>query len=165
MDVEHLLSRDSVVCNARARSKKHALDILSQLLAEAAAGIRAGEIFEILVGRERLGCTALGEAVAIPHGRTAGIEDNVGAFLKLQEPIDFDAPDGEPVDLIFGLLMPERCGDANLAELRELAAKLANPELQRQLRRARDPESLYDLLTGMDKSRSEAIAKPLRQPG
>ena len=113
-------------------------------------GVGAAEIFEVLVSRERLGCTALGDAVAIPHGRVAGIDRNVGAFLKLQDPVDFDAPDGEPVDLIFGLLVPEDCSDARLNDLRQLAARLSDGELQRQLRHARDAESLFGLLSAMD---------------
>ena len=160
MDVEHILKHESVLCNAEARSKKHALDLLSQLLAEAAAtAVSSAEIFEVLVSRERLGCTALGDAVAIPHGRITGIDRNVGAFLKLQNPIDFDSPDGEPVDLIFGLLVPEDCGDAKLAQLRDLAAKLADAELQRKLRRARDPDTLYALLSNMDRDLSQVGAR------
>ncbi len=150
MDVHSILSPDSVVCGASARSKKHALDLLSQLLADAAVGVGAAEIFESLVSRERLGCTALGDAVAIPHGRVAGIDRNVGAFLKLHEPVDFDAPDGEPVDLIFGLLVPEDCSEAGLNDLRQLAARLSDGQLQRQLRHARDAQSLFGLLGAMD---------------
>ena len=150
MDVENLLSRDSVVCDAEARSKKHALDLLSQLLADAVVGVGAGEIFEVLVSRERLGCTALGEAVAIPHGRVPGIDRNIGAFLKLKTPVDFDAPDGEPVDLIFGLLVPEDCSEAKLSDLRQLANSLSDPSLQQQLRRAGDSGALYGLLATSD---------------
>ncbi len=156
MNVENLLSRDRVVCDANARSKKHALDLLSQLLAEAVASVSAAEVFEVLVNRERLGCTALGDAVAIPHGRVAGIDQNIGAFLKLQEPIDFDAPDGEPVDLIFGLLVPEQGAEPELADLRQLAVRLSDEGLQRHLRHARDSDTLYAVLVTMDQDRSEA---------
>ena len=159
MDITLIVDKQSVLCNAAARSKKHALDLLSQLLAEAASTLSAAEIFEALVGRERLGCTALGDAVAIPHGRIAGIDRNVGAFMKLQEPIDFDAPDGEPVDLIFGLLVPQDCEDAELAELRQLAARLSDPRFQQQLRRARNSDVLYGLLTSMDQDLPEAQAR------
>ena len=150
MDVHSILSPDSVICDGSARSKKHALDLLSQLLADAVVGVGAAEIFEILVSRERLGCTALGDAVAIPHGRVAGIDRNVGAFLKLHDPVDFDAPDGEPVDLIFGLLVPQDCSEARLDDLRQLAAVLSDSQLQRQLRHARDAESLFGLLSAMN---------------
>jgi PTS system nitrogen regulatory IIA component len=146
MDVAKLLNPHSVVCNAPVRSKKHALDLISQLLASAVKTVSASEIFAVLVTRERLGCTALGDAVAIPHGRLAGLDRNFGAFIKLAEPIDFDSPDGEPVDLIFGLLVPEDCPDAMLGDLRHLAMRLADPVLQRQLRYARDPETLHALL-------------------
>jgi PTS system nitrogen regulatory IIA component len=152
MDVATILNRDSVACAPQVRSKKHALDLLSQLLAKAAKTVGASEVFAVLVTRERLGCTALGEAVAIPHGRVPGIDRNVGAFIKLAEPIDFDSPDGEPVDLIFGLLVPEDCPDSMLADLRHLAMRLADPVLQRQLRFARDPDTLYALLAATDES-------------
>jgi PTS system nitrogen regulatory IIA component len=146
MDIANLLNPDSVTCNAQVRSKKHALDLISQLLASAVKTVSASDIFAVLVTRERLGCTALGEAVAIPHGRIAGLDRNFGAFIKLAEPIDFDSPDGEPVDLLFGLLVPEDCPDSMLADLRHLAMRLSDPVLQRQLRYARDPDTLYALL-------------------
>ena len=160
MEVANLLSPDSVICNAPARSKKHALDMLSQLLARAAPMIDAADIFSVLVTRERLGCTALGEAVAIPHGRVAGIDRNIGAFLKLAEPVDFDSPDGEPVDLIFGLLVPEDCPEAKLADLRRLAKQLSDPVLQRQLHYARDPETLYSLLAAINDRGKPARREP-----
>lgn len=161
MDVENILNRDSVICGAEARSKKHALDLLSQLLADAVVDVGSDEIFDVLVSRERLGCTALGEAVAIPHGRVAGIDRNIGAFLKLREPVDFDSPDGEPVDLIFGLLVPEDCGEAKLADLRQLTIKLSDPDLQRQLRHARDRDTLFDLLATMDQDYSQVRRESL----
>lgn len=156
MDVETFLNRDSIECNVEARSKKHALDLLSQLLADAVPTSSPAEIFEVLVSRERLGCTALGEAVAIPHGRVTGIDRNFGAFLKLREPVDFDAPDGEPVDLIFGLLVPQDCTEAKLSDLRALAVLLSDHGLQRQLRHARDADTLYDLLAATDDHPEEA---------
>jgi PTS system nitrogen regulatory IIA component len=160
MEVESLLNRDSVVCNAEVRSKKHALDLLSQLLANTVSTIGASEIFRILASRERLGCTALGEAVAIPHGRVAGIERNVGAFIKLREPVDFDSPDGEPVDLIFGLLVPEECPESKLDDLRQLSIELSDPGLQRQLRYARDADTLYELLAAIDHRMTPVSREP-----
>ena len=160
MEIASLLNRDSVACNAEARSKKHALDLLSQLLANAVSTSSAAEIFAVLVSRERLGCTGLGEAVAIPHGRMAGLDHNIGAFLQLAEPIDFDSPDGEPVDLIFGLLVPEDCPESTLSDLRQLALQLSDPALQRQLRFARDADTLHALLAAIDDRTQRSRQEP-----
>ncbi len=146
MDVKDILALESVLCDVHASSKKHAMDILSQRLAEAAGTVNASEVFDSLVHRERLGCTALGESVAVPHGRVGAIEGCVGAFIRLDSPVDFDASDGEPVDLVFGLLMPKDCGDEDLGGLKELTRYLADPECQDKLRQAADAEELHQIL-------------------
>jgi PTS system nitrogen regulatory IIA component len=146
MDIATLITPDSIRCDIQARSKKHALDLLSELLAKSAEFLTASEIFDSLIQRERLGCTALGGAVAIPHGRITGIDSSLGAFLRLSEPVDFDAADGEPVDLIFGLLIPEHCGEPELGMLKELATSLSDPGFQLTLREARDVEQVYAVI-------------------
>ena len=147
MDVASVIAPGSVRCAKSFRGKKHALDFLSQILAETSEGLSAGEILEGFVARERLGSTALGRAVAMPHTRLAGIEKSVGAFLKIEEPVNFDAEDGEQVDLLFGLLVPEACTNGEIKEMRELIQRLRDPVLQQELRAADDPQELYDLLT------------------
>lgn len=147
MDVASILKPDSVRCEQQAGSKKHALDLLSQTLADAAGGASAGEVLEGLASRERLGSTALGQAVAVPHTRLAGIERSVAAFLKLSEPVDFDSTDGKPVDLLFGLLVPQNCAEEELRNIRELVSWLQDPALQQELRSTDDPEALHHLLT------------------
>ena len=147
MDVANILRSESVCCESTARSKKHALEILSHLLAEASLSESSETVLEGLIQRERLGCTGLGRAVAMPHTRLPGLEDSVGAFLRLDEPVQFDSSDDEPVDLIFGLLVPEHCDEARLREVRELIEKLGDRELQQLLREAKDATQLYNLLT------------------
>ena len=154
MHIESLLNPESILCNVRARSKKHALEILSELLATSRPELAPAEIFDSLISRERLGCTALSQGVAIPHGRIAGTEENIGAFVQLAEPVDFDAPDGMPVDLIFGLLVPEDCGDAHLDDLREIARVLSDPEIRQHLHDAASSRDLYELLTRQALSRA-----------
>src|SRR5690606_40576648 len=112
MSFRALLEPGRVLANVEARSKKHALDILSELLASASDDLDQGEIFQSVIGREKLGCTAIEDGIAIPHGRLEGLERSVGAFLRLTRPIDFDAPDGQPVDLMFGLLVPKAAAQA-----------------------------------------------------
>src|SRR3546814_13482734 len=93
-------------------SKKKALEELSQLLARA-GDLDAGDILGSLSAREKLGSTGLGHGVAIPHGRMAGVDDSIGAFIRLRHPLDYDAHDGHPVDLIFGLLVPQGAPEAH----------------------------------------------------
>ncbi len=142
-----LLEPGRVLCNVEGRSKKHALDILAELLASA-GDLDQDEIFASLIGREKLGCTAIENGVAIPHGRLEGLDRSYGAFLKLSQPVDFDTPEGDPVDLIFGLLVPAPAKEAgcHLEEISVLATALADPRLTRALRRASSSRSLYDLL-------------------
>jgi len=142
-----LLEPGRVLCNVEGRSKKHALDILSELLASA-GNLDHTEIFSSLISREKLGCTAIDNGVAIPHGRLDDLEEGCGAFLKLSRPVDFDKPGGEPVDLIFGLLVPTPAKDAgcHLQEIEVIASALADPALTQALRRATSSRALYDLL-------------------
>ncbi|MEJ2515135.1 MAG: PTS sugar transporter subunit IIA [Gammaproteobacteria bacterium] len=142
-----LLEPGRVLCNVEGRSKKHALDILSELLASA-GDLDQDEIFSSLISREKLGCTAIDNGVAIPHGRLEGLDRSYGAFLKLSQPVDFDTPEGDPVDLIFGLLVPApaKGSGCHLEEISVLASALADPGLTRALRRASSSRSLYDLL-------------------
>lgn len=147
MTIQALLQPGHVLSNVEARSKKHSLDILSELLSSA-ADLDQGEVFQSLISREKLGCTAIENGIAIPHGRLAEIDAPVGAFLKLSRPVDFDMPDREPVDLIFAILVPmagagEGC---HHDEVSEVAGTLADRALAAALRRATSSRSLYDLL-------------------
>src|SRR5690606_33105048 len=146
MDVATILDRGSIRV-AHVGSKKLALDILSQMLSEEAPGVSAAHILEELAGRERLGCTALGDGVAMPHARVPGIDRCIGALLKLTEPIDFDAPDGKPVSLLFGLLVPDGSARGTVTAIRQLIHKLRDPDLKQALEATDDPDALYALLT------------------
>jgi nitrogen PTS system EIIA component len=149
MTFEALLLPGRVLSNVEARSKKHALDVLSEMLSST-AGIDQGEVFQSLITREKLGCTAIENGIAIPHGRIAEIEAPLGAFLKLSRPIDFDMPDREPVDLIFGLLVPMTADSVGChhEKVSQIATALANRELAAALRRSSSSRTLYDLLVG-----------------
>jgi PTS system nitrogen regulatory IIA component len=160
MDVATILEPGSVCCEAEVGSKKHALEILSQILADAAGNLKAGAILDGLAARERLGSTGLGSSVAMPHARLGGIDRMVGGFLRLTKPVSFDSTDGEPVDLLFGLLVPAGSAAADLKEIRELVKKLRDPDLQRALRAAEDAAALYELLTdGLGVTRPNPIQK------
>ena len=147
MNVADILKAEQVCFEPKASSKKHALEVLSEILARAANGPRAGVILESLMSRERLGSTGLGDSVAMPHARIQGIEHSVGAFLRLGKGVEFDSPDNKPVTLLFGLLMPMNCSDYEIGQLRELIEHLRDPILQEQLRQSDSPSELYALLT------------------
>ena len=155
MTFEYLLEPGRVLANVEARSKKHALDILSELLSSAAE-LDQGEVFQSLIAREKLGCTAIENGIAIPHGRLDGIEGPVGAFLKLSGPIDFDMPDREAVDLIFGLLVPAEHDEVGChhEEVSTIAGALSDHALAAALRRAGSSRGLYELLVNHNKSRA-----------
>lgn len=147
MNVSELLELRCVRYEPQASSKKHALDVLATTLANSNEDLKPGIVLEGLVGRERLGSTALGDSVAMPHARIEGIDRSHGAFLRLGNGVDFEASDGKPVDLLFGLLMPMDCSDNEIEDLRQLIEHLRDPILQDQLRQTDRPEDIYALLT------------------
>ena len=146
MNISEILEPGRVLGNVEARSKKRALEILSELLGHAGEECVANEIFENLVQREKLGCTALGRGVAVPHGRSPGLSGPAAAFVKLHEPVDFDAADGERVDLIFGLLVPEEATENQSAALADVTRLMADATLRGSLREATSSSTLYELL-------------------
>jgi PTS system nitrogen regulatory IIA component len=146
MNISEILEPGRVLGNVEARSKKRALEILSELLGHAGEECVANDIFENLVQREKLGCTALGRGVAVPHGRSPGLSGPAAAFVKLHEPVDFDAADGERVDLIFGLLVPEEATENQSAALADVTRLMADATLRGALREATSSSTLYQLL-------------------
>lgn len=146
MNLENLVQPESVLCNARARSKKHCLEILSELLIRNVADVSSDDIFESLIERERLGCTSLLEGVAFPHCRVDGLNSSVGALIKLSDAVDFDSPDDEPVDLVFGLAVPAELGLEHQVEVRKVAEYLRDRELRTRLREANTSSDLYEVV-------------------
>jgi PTS system nitrogen regulatory IIA component len=142
MQVAELLNLDRISCNTQSASKKRVLEQLSQLLAANQETLTQNQIFDSLISRERLGSTGLGHGVAIPHGRLKESDTTLAAFIKLQEGIDFDASDSQPVDLLFALLVPEEATDEHLQLLAQLARMFSDAELVQQLRTAPDARSL-----------------------
>ena len=148
LSISDALTLERVRCNADASSKKKALELVSELLASAdEAGPDARQVAERLLAREKLGSTALGHGVAIPHGRCPDVKEATAAFLKLRTGVDFDAPDGDPVDIIVGLLVPEDCTDGHLQLLAELAQLFSQPEVREQLRSPISPPQVVEILS------------------
>ena len=149
MNLEELVKPDSVLCNVTARSKKHCLEILSELLTRSNADIAAEEVFAKLIERERLGCTCLEPGIAFPHCRISGLRTSCAALMRLADPVDFDSSDGESVDLVFGLMVPEDLSSEDYADIDDLTELLRDKSLCARLRAATSSKDLSDaLLTG-----------------
>ena len=146
MNISDLLKPAAVISSLKAQGKKH---LLQELAARASHLTRLPErkIFETLMERERLGTTGVGQGIAIPHGRLADIGEIVGVFARLETPIDFDAVDNQPVDLVFMLLAPEGAGADHLKALARVSRLLRNQAATEKLRAAKSAEALYAILT------------------
>jgi PTS system nitrogen regulatory IIA component len=141
-----LLSPNAVLPALKANSKKQALQEIADKAAEL-TGVAARTIFETLLQRERLGSTGVGGGIAIPHGKLAQVRRVFGLFARLERPIDFEALDGEPVDLLFLLLAPEGAGADHLKALARVARMLRDPAVAQRLRATHDAAALYAVLT------------------
>ncbi len=144
---EGILNLSSISVADPASSKKRVLEKAAQLLTPAAGETAAEQIFERLLERERLGSTGLAGGVALPHARMPGIDTSHGAFLRLDVAVEFDALDGQPVDLVFALLVPENATEEHLQLLGQLATMFNQSELCEQLRSA-EAEQALAILTG-----------------
>ena len=147
MKLSEILGADRVLSGTSVTSKKKALEELSALLAKGASALNAADVFNSLTGREKLGSTGLGHGVAIPHGRMAGVDSSVGAFMRLKHPVDYDSHDGNPVDLVFGLLVPQAATETHLKHLAAIAEMFSDEEFCSKLRAAADDRALYSLLS------------------
>jgi PTS system nitrogen regulatory IIA component len=148
MKLTEILSADRVVSGTAVSSKKKVLEELSNLLATGAATLTSQEVFNSLTGREKLGSTGLGHGVAIPHGRVSGIDRSVGAFLRLKHPVDYDSHDGNPVDLVFGLLVPQTATEVHLKHLAAVAEMFSDEAFCAKLRASNESAGLFSLLSG-----------------
>lgn len=140
-----LLSLDSIVADQSFSSKKNLFEHAAGLF-EGLKGLKRQEVFDSLFERERLGSTALGYGVAIPHGRIKSLKEATGAFYRLEPPLEFDSPDGLPIKLCFILLVPQDANELHLQILGELAEMLGDADMRERLLAAR-PDEFYKLLT------------------
>jgi len=141
-----LLRPGNVLADLDTTSKKRLFEQAGQLFQDS-HGVSATDVFDSLFSREKLGSTALGYGIAIPHGRIKHLADTACAFIRLKTPIDFDAPDRQPVDLVFILLAPAAATDMHLQILGELAAMFSDEAFRARLRDAPDAARLHDLIT------------------
>src|SRR5215210_5436746 len=144
--VAKLLAPSHVLLDLQASSKKRLFE-QAGLLFENQHGIARSQVFDSLFAREKLGSTGLGQGVAIPHGRIKGLKDALCAFVRLAQPVPFDAPDGNPVQLVFVLLVPEQATEKHLQILSELAQMFSDKALRELLTRAPDAATLHQLIS------------------
>jgi len=142
--ISKILTSECVLLDAESTSKKRVFERVG-ILFENTQNIARSQVFDSLFAREKLGSTGLGQGVAIPHGRVKGLRDAVAAFVKMETPIPFDAPDGLPVNFIFVLLVPERATDLHLQMLGELAQMFSDQKFRDELTNANDAATIHKL--------------------
>lgn len=141
--LEHILTPERSRVNVPGGSKKRVLEYIAHLISADLPDIDEALLFESLVAREKLGSTGFGDGIAIPHCRLMGCHTPISAILRLETAIDFDAIDGEPVDLLFVLLVPEAATDAHLELLRQIASIFEQDKVRERLRSAPNNAALY----------------------
>lgn len=146
MNISELINPECVQCCPEIGSKKRLLEDISELLARIAPQLSQNEIFESLINREKLGSTGLGKGVAIPHGRMAALDRPVCAFIKLDTPIDFDAMDERPVDMVFALLVPEDSTEEHLQILSTIAELFSDESFCAGMRQCASNDCVYRIL-------------------
>ncbi|MCH7931193.1 MAG: PTS IIA-like nitrogen regulatory protein PtsN [Proteobacteria bacterium] len=146
MEITDLVSIEGVVADLKATSKKQALQDLAHRAASV-TGLHERAIFDTLLERERLGTTGVGLGIAIPHGKMADLDRLYGVFARLNNPVDFDAVDDQPVDLIFLLLAPESAGADHLKALARVSRLLRDQSVCEKLRGSDTAAAIYALLT------------------
>ena len=144
--IAKLLPPSNILLDLDVTSKKRMFE-QAGLLFENNQGVARSLVFDSLFARERLGSTGLGQGLAIPHGRIKGLKEAVGAFVRLAQPVPFDAPDGKPVSLVFLLLVPEQATEQHLRVLSELAQMLSDRELREKLSTGADAGTLLQHIT------------------
>jgi len=153
MNLDTLISEKSVLSNPEIKSKKRALELLAEQLANEAMQVNPDDeaiepltIFQLLTEREKLGSTSMGHGVALPHARTSLTDKAIGAFIKLDKGIDFDSPDDQKTDLVFALLVPEHYTDEHLEILAALASRFSDEEYCQSLRESNNSTDTYSKL-------------------
>jgi len=146
MPLSDLVAPQAVIPALKVNNKKQALQEIAARAADL-SGLSEREILDVVQQREKLGSTGIGNGIAIPHGKLAKLERLFGLFARLDRAIDFEALDGQPVDLVFLLLAPESAGADHLKALARVARLLRSAETTKMLRDSRDAEAIYAVLT------------------
>ncbi|MCJ2378322.1 PTS IIA-like nitrogen regulatory protein PtsN [Vibrio sp. ZSDZ34] len=146
MQLSEVLSLDCTKSAVQCTSKKRALELISEIAAEH-TNQSSTELFECMLGREKVGSTGIGNGIAIPHARMQSSDKAIAVLLQCQQPIEFDAIDNRPVDLLFALLVPDAQCKEHLKTLSCMAERLNDKSILKQLRSAQSDQELYDIMT------------------
>lgn len=146
MDLSDLVDVSAIMPALKANSKKQLLQLMAEK-ASSVTGLPERVIFDTILQRERLGSTGVGNGIAIPHGKLAGVSKIFGVFARLESPVDFDALDDQPVDLVFLLLAPEGAGADHLKALSRIARVLRDAETVTKVRATREANAIYAFLS------------------
>lgn len=147
--IAKLLPETNVLLDLELGSKKRVFEHAG-LVFENHQQIGRAQVFDSLFAREKLGSTGLGQGIAIPHGRIKGLREAVGAFIRLGTPVQFDAPDGKPVSLLFVLLVPEQATEHHLQILSELAQMFSDKAFRETLLKAADAAAIHSSFAGWE---------------
>ena len=143
LTIDNILAPELTLCRVPASSKKRVLEFIAERIHQQDETLNDTDIFTNLVSRERLGSTGIGQGIAIPHCRLEGLDRVIGVLMTLEEPVDFDAIDNQPVDLVFALVVPKEATSEHLELLSQLAEKFNDSSFCEQLRQCTDTESLH----------------------
>ncbi|MGB1110162.1 MAG: PTS sugar transporter subunit IIA [Gammaproteobacteria bacterium] len=146
MKLVDLLNVDRILVDPDISSKKRLLENTAQLIADSTAAMTRAEVFDSLISRERLGSTGLGNGIALPHGRSATADKAYASFIRLKEAVTYDAIDGQPVDLVFGLVIPEGGNEDHLQVLAQLAEMFSNQSVVEALRKAKSSDQVHETI-------------------
>ncbi len=145
MQLSEILSLDCTKSAVQCTSKKRALEMISELVAQH-TGLSSTELFECMLSREKMGSTGIGNGVAIPHARMQSSNKAIAVLLQCESPVEFDSIDNRPVDLLFALLVPDEQCKEHLKTLSSMAERLNDKQVLKQLRNAQSDQELYDIM-------------------
>ncbi|MGO1693585.1 MAG: PTS IIA-like nitrogen regulatory protein PtsN [Marinobacter sp.] len=147
LTIDNILAPELTLCKVPASSKKRVLEFIAEQIHQHNSALSEGQIFNNLIARERLGSTGIGQGIAIPHCRLEGLEQVIGVLMTLEETVEFDAIDNQPVDLVFALVVPKEATSEHLELLSQLAEKFNERAFCDRLRQCEDAPALYQNMT------------------
>ncbi|MBL1272601.1 MAG: PTS IIA-like nitrogen regulatory protein PtsN [Oceanospirillales bacterium] len=149
LTIDNILAPELTLCKVPASSKKRALEFIAEQIRQHNDSLSESQIFNNLIARERLGSTGIGQGIAIPHCRLEGLEHVIGVLMTLEEAVEFDAIDNQPVDLVFALVVPKEATSEHLELLSQLAEKFNDRTFCDHIRQCEDADTLYQRMTAV----------------
>jgi PTS system nitrogen regulatory IIA component len=145
MTISALLSPQRIFLDVEISSKKKLLELIANIVADQAQ-LTESSLYSNLLNRERLGSTGLGHGFAVPHARVEGLDQTIGCLFRLKDPVNFEAPDNLPVDLVFTIVIPQEATEEHLLILSSLASLFSKPEVREAVRNANDKEAITQII-------------------